>query len=126
VSPKRSSTSSGNSLLRPRYLGIEVAGDPSFSPRILERWLTDRLAAGGAPPKLRVVRVDGRRALVDVPHTWAVRARAEWTGRWTTADGTDLEVRTYRTWGTLVGGKRWLRRRESAAQAGALKYAGPP
>lgn len=126
MSPKRSSTSSGNSLFRPRYLGIEVVGDPSFSPRILERWLSDRLADGSPPPKLRIIRVVGRRALVDVPHTWAIRARTEWTGRWTTADGTDLEVRTYRTWGTLVGGKRWLRRREKSDQVGALKYRGPP
>jgi hypothetical protein len=55
--------------------------------------------------------VEGRRALVDVPHTWAVRARNGWTGQWTANDGTELEMRTYRTWGTLVGGKRWLRRR---------------
>ncbi|MFZ0830244.1 MAG: hypothetical protein WCB18_04485 [Thermoplasmata archaeon] len=118
MSPKRSSTSSGNSLPRPRYLGIEVAGDPSFSPRALERWLSVRLATQGPPPKLRVVRVEGRRALVDVPHTWANRARAAWAGRWTAVDGTVLEVRTYRTWGTLVGGKRWLRRREPPSQVG--------
>jgi hypothetical protein len=118
VSPKRSSTSSGKPLSRPRYLGIEVAGNPSFSPRMLERWLSDRLALSGPPPKLRVIRVDGRRALVDVPHSWAVRARAGWTGHWTAADGTDLDVRTYRTWGTLVGGKRWLRRREGPAKDG--------
>jgi hypothetical protein len=126
VSPKRSSTSSGNSLHRPRYLGIEVVGDPSFSPRTLERWLVDRLASEESPPKLRVIRVDGRRALVDVPHTWARRARLQWTGRWTAADGTPLEMRTHRTWGTLVGGKRWLRRRKTSDEAGPIKYAGPP
>jgi hypothetical protein len=59
---------------------------------------------------------------VNVPHTWAVRARAEWTGQWTAADGTALDVRTYRTWGTLVGAKRWLRRRDTSVQVGALKY----
>lgn len=111
MSPKRSSTSSGNPLPRPRYLGVEVAGDRLFSPRVLEHWLSDRLAGEGPPPKLRVVRVDGRKALVDVPHTWARRARADWSGRWTASDGTVLEMRTYRTWGTLVGGKRWLKRR---------------
>jgi hypothetical protein len=123
VSPKRSSTSSGNSLSRPRYLGIEVAGDTSFSPRTLERWLSDRLTTGGPPPKLKVVRVEGHRALVDVPHTWAIRARTEWSGRWTTTEGVTVEVRTYRTWGTLVGGKRWIRRRESPVQVGFVSKA---
>ena len=99
-----------------------MAGDSPFSPRQLERWLSDRLATDGPAPKLRVVRIDGRRALVDVPHTWAVRARTQWTARWTAQDGAVLEVRTYRTWGTLVGGKRWLRRREAATAVGSIKY----
>jgi len=103
-----------------------VAGDPSFSPRTLERWLSDRLSTAGAPPKLRVIRVEGRRALVDVPHTWAVRARTQWNARWTAPDGTQLDVRTYRTWGTLLGGKRWLRRRYSPVHVGALKYGPRP
>jgi hypothetical protein len=120
VSPKRSSTSSGNPLSRPRYLGIEVVGDASFSPRILERWLSDRLTVDGSSPKLRVIRVDGGRALVDVPHMWAHRARVQWTGRWTASDGTRLEMRTHRTWGTLVGGKRWLRRREMPGETGLV------
>ncbi|MCI4352050.1 MAG: hypothetical protein L3K14_01490 [Thermoplasmata archaeon] len=76
------------------------------------------MASKGTPPPLRVVRLEGHRALVNVPHTWALRARTEWNGRWTTPDGTDLEVRTYRTWGTLVGGKRWLRRRDAPHQVG--------
>jgi hypothetical protein len=126
VSPKKSSTSYGNSLSRPRYLGIEVAGTPSFSARILERWLSDRLASDGPAPKLRVIRVEGSRALVDVPHTWAARARAGWTGHWTTRDGAELEMRTLRTWGTLVGGKRWLRAHRRSAEVGAFKYGRPP
>ena len=108
MNPKRSSTSSANSLPRPRYLGIEVAGDPPFSPRLLERWLSDRLAGEDGPPKLRVVRLNGRRALVDVPHTWAGRARARWNGRWLVGNGVTVEIRTHRTWGTLRLGKRWL------------------
>ncbi len=103
-----------------------MAGDLSFSPKLLERWLTERLATEGPPPKLRVIRVDGRRALVDVPHVWAGRARSLWTGHWTAPDGTRVEMRTHRTWGTLVGGKRWLRRPEPVARVGAIKYASPP
>jgi hypothetical protein len=125
VSPKKSSISSGNALSRPRYLGIEVAGDPFLSPRLLERWLTERLDQGTFVPKLKVVRVEGRRALVNVPHTWALRARRLWTGQWTATDGTRLEVRTHRTWGTLVGGKDWLRRPVAPSRVGAIKYAGP-
>lgn len=126
MSLKRSSTSYGNSLLRPRYLGVEVAGDPSFSPKRLLQWLGDRLSDSGSPPTLRIVRVEGRRAVVSLPHTWVRAARAQWNGRWTAADGTPVEVQTVRTWGTLVGAKQWLRRRDPSIEVGALKYGRRP
>ncbi len=122
MSPTRSSTSSGKSFPRPRYLGIEVAGPSLFSSRLLERWLSDRLASlHGDRPKIRVVRWEERRALVDVPHLWAVRARAAWNGEWTVAEGGPLLVRTHRTWGTLAKGKRWLRSRLRSPGNGVIK-----
>jgi len=111
VSPRKSSTSSGRTTFRSRYLGLEVAGEPfpALSPRWWEASLRAALDAtpGAAGGRFRLVRAEGRRAIVEVDHREAARARAAWNGgvggrdRWTLA--------TRRTWGTLVGAKRWLR-----------------
>jgi len=110
-SPRKSSISSGSrSPTRPRYLGVEVAGEPSFPPSsdAWESILRALLRAAGAPEvRLRVVRSDGPRAVVEVEHRVALRARAAWG-----AEGAagSVRVRTRRTWGTLRGAKAWLRR----------------
>ena len=112
MSPRKSSTSSGRpASRRPRYLGLEVAGEhfPPPSPRAWERFLSDRFTTSGAPaPTFRVVRSEGRRAIAEVGHRDASRARVVWT------TGSPIQgapaLRTVRTWGTLVGAKEWLRR----------------
>jgi hypothetical protein len=120
VSPRKSSTSSAEPPPpRPRYLGIEAAGDLSLSPRALERALGRPFAARAADPApaIRVIRVEGSRALVRVPHRFVAAARAAWNGPVETAGGATLRLRTHRTYGTLVKGKRWLRARRRPASA---------
>jgi RNase P/RNase MRP subunit POP5 len=112
VSPRKSSTSSGKpSRLRPRYLGIEVAGEhlPPLSPRAWEGLLSERLASAGVPVRrFRLIRSEGRRAVVEVDHLAASRARAAWGLPRTGPNPITLVPR--RTWGTLLGAKAWLRR----------------
>ncbi len=112
MSPRKSSTSSGKpSSLRPRYLGIEVAGEPfpPPSPRWWESALRrgfDRARIGG---RFRLVRSDGYRAVVEVDQHRSPAARAAWNGP---ADDTgSVALVTRRTWGTLRGAKAWLRAR---------------
>ncbi|MGA7476705.1 MAG: hypothetical protein WBW47_05735 [Thermoplasmata archaeon] len=113
MSPRKSSTSSGKPpALRPRYLGIEVAGEhfPSLSPRAWEGLLADRLASAGVPVRrFRVIRAEGRRAIVEVDHLAASRARAAWNA--VPAGPNEIRLVPQRTWGTLVGAKAWLRGR---------------
>jgi hypothetical protein len=71
--------------------------------------LVVRLTTDVGAPKVRIVRVEGPRALVEVPHTWADRARQLWNGSWTAESGGTITIRTHRTWGTLRLGKQWLR-----------------
>ncbi|HTT73955.1 MAG TPA: hypothetical protein VMG99_07435 [Thermoplasmata archaeon] len=108
MSPRKSSTSSGRSRPRPRYLGIEAAGEhlPPLSPRGWESALTGAAAAlrPAGPLPFRLVRFAGRRAIVEVEHAAVADARRAWNGP---RDGIVLATR--RTWGTLVGAKRWLR-----------------
>lgn len=66
--------------------------------------------AGAREASVRVVRFEGERALVEIPHTLVSVARGAWNGSWTSIHGTPLVFRTYATWGTLVKGKTWLRR----------------
>jgi len=110
VSPRKSSTSSGKPRpVRPRYLGLEVAGEllPSFS-RDWEALLRDRLdRAGLGNVKFRLIRADGRRAIVEVGHVEVRAARSAWTVPTPTGRGPGMTPR--RTWGTLVGAKAWLR-----------------
>jgi hypothetical protein len=111
VSPRKSSTSSGRPHpLRPRYLGIEVAGEhfPALSPRSWESLLADRLAAAGVPVRrFRLIRSEGRRAVAEVDHLSAPGARAAWGAAAPGAGAVPLIPR--RTWGTLRGAKAWLR-----------------
>ncbi|HYA55018.1 MAG TPA: hypothetical protein VEG42_05400, partial [Thermoplasmata archaeon] len=114
VSPRKSSTSSGKPPphRRPRYLGLEVAGEhlPPLSPRDWESLLARRLSLAGAPePRFRLIRSDGRRAIAEVDHTAAPGARAAWTAAPT--GPADPTLTSVRTWGTLVGAKEWLRGR---------------
>jgi RNase P/RNase MRP subunit POP5 len=110
ASPRKSSTSSGRPARpRARYLGIEVAAEPvpPASPAAWEAALRSALTVTGlAEVHVRVVRAEGRRAIVAVDHRWAPRARATWAA--TPAPGAPRFV-PVRTWGTLVGAKAWLR-----------------
>ncbi len=118
MNPRKSSTSSGKPRgLRPRYLGLEVAGEhfPSLSPRAWESLLAERLASAGAPvPRFRLIRSEGRRAIAEVDHLAAPRVRAAWSKAPTETN--DAVLATYRTWGTLVGAKAWLRGRRAGAR----------
>jgi hypothetical protein len=81
------------------------------SPRWLERALGDRLAASTAPGvRVRLIRLEGRRALIEVDHRAALLARTAWNGPIPGPGGSPVGVSTVRTWGTLVKGKAWLRR----------------
>jgi hypothetical protein len=112
VSPRKSSTSSGRAKPRPRYLGLEAAGEPvpRLPPRGWETALRSawaRTRADPPPLRFRIVRSDGRRAIVEVEHAVLPAARAAWNGA--APDLPGLTLRTKRTWGTLVGAKRWWR-----------------
>ena len=65
------------------------------------------LEAGGGPAvPFRVIRSDRDRAVVEIDHLGVPAARTAWNGP---APGAE-RVSTRRTWGTLIGAKRWLRR----------------
>ena len=111
MSPRKSSTSSGRPpTRRPRYLGIEAAGEhlPPLPPVWWERSLRSCLERAGLGVAFRLLRSEGRRALVEVDHRAAVPVRAAWTTSWSTPEST-VEIATRRTWGTVRGGKEWLR-----------------
>jgi RNase P/RNase MRP subunit POP5 len=114
VSPRKSSTSSGKHSLRPRYLGVEVVGEP-FAPR---PWFEAALArslgeaeAGVAPPRVRVIRSEHSWALVEIEHSLLAKARRSWNGTIEGPAGRRATVATHRTWGTLKDAKAWLRQR---------------
>ena len=107
MNPRKSSTSSARSAApRPRYLGLEVAGEhlPPLSPRWWESTLRRQLDGAPTPVPFRLIRSEGSRAVVEVPHRSAATART----RWTAALDDHLALETVRTWGTLVGAKAWL------------------
>jgi hypothetical protein len=112
VSPRKSSTSSGKRppRSRPRYLGLEVAGEqlPPPSPRWWEAALRRTLDASSARGWFRIVRADGYRAIVEVDQLRALGARAAWTVELDDARP-GVSLRTRKTWGTLRGAKAWLR-----------------
>ncbi|MGA8304021.1 MAG: hypothetical protein WA691_09185 [Thermoplasmata archaeon] len=108
MSPRKSSTSSARpATLRPRYLGLEVAGElfPPPSARWWETTLRRGLDRAAVPGRFRVIRSDGYRAIVEVDQFHAIAARGAWT--LSVDDGGRLVAR--RTWGTLRGAKQWLR-----------------
>ena len=118
MSPRKSSTSSGNPTVRPRYLGVEVAGE--LSPRSVEHELRRRLEAIGAhQPTFQIIRWEAGRGLVRVAHYDVRRAREAWNYRGPGTAGQLLTLRTDRTYGTLRKGKAWMngRRRVVAAEA---------
>ena len=117
MSPRKSSTSSGRPKKdRPRYLGVEVAGEPFPHPSppawnaLLKAGL-DRVP-GERFPRFRLLRAEGRRAIVEVAHTDLAAARIAWNAP--VAGSPQLRLSTRRTWGTLVGAKRWIRERNEA------------
>jgi hypothetical protein len=124
VSPRKSSTSSGNHSLRPRYLGVEVAGSSRFLPSI--RWWEETLsslleATPSAGARVRVIRAEAVRAIVEVDHHTAPRSRKVWNAVVASPNGERWEISTKRTWGTLVGAKSWLRERRRIAPEGRLR-----
>ncbi len=111
ASPRKSSTSSGRPRRpRPRYLGLEVAGEPLPSPASA-RWgplLGEAATAAGGAPWFRVIRADAGAAIVEVEARDVAAARRAWNRA---AGEGSPGLRTARSWGTLVGAKRWLARR---------------
>ncbi|HYB78369.1 MAG TPA: hypothetical protein VEG66_01225 [Thermoplasmata archaeon] len=94
-----------------------MAGEPlpALSPRAWELLLSDRLAAAGEPtPRFRLIRSEGRRAIAEVDHLSAARVRAAWAA--SASGATAPTLIPYRTWGTLVGAKKWLRGRRAPAR----------
>ncbi|HTW54862.1 MAG TPA: hypothetical protein VMG36_00195 [Thermoplasmata archaeon] len=86
-----------------------MAGDQllPLSPSAWDSLLRRRLEASGvAGARLRVIRSDGTRAIVEVEHRCAARARSAWNGDDPTAA---RRLTSVRTWGTLRGAKAWLR-----------------
>ncbi|MCI4357523.1 MAG: hypothetical protein L3J95_04035 [Thermoplasmata archaeon] len=90
-------------------------GEP-FVPRpwleeVLLRTLPADLRAGTpGTRRLRIVRVERSKALVEVGHRWSGEARKAWNGSVPGPSGRSVSLVTRRTWGTLRGGKIWLRR----------------
>jgi len=124
---RKSSTSSGR---RPRaharYLGIEVAGEPvpSLSPARWVDTLRAALAADGlADLGFRLVRSGPTRAVVRVIATDLALARRAWDRRGPLPPPSAL--RTTRTWGTLVGAKRWLGEDALPSDRGTGEARGP-
>ncbi|HZY69385.1 MAG TPA: hypothetical protein VFF67_00195 [Thermoplasmata archaeon] len=116
MSPRKSSTSSAEpSSFRSRYLGIEVAGLYPVPPKWLERTLAQGLAhALGEGAPVRLIRVRGARALVEIGHHHSAAAREAWNASFAGPDGTSVSVTTRRTWGTLLKGKEWMKRAGNA------------
>jgi hypothetical protein len=70
-------------------------------------------SAGG---RVRVIRAEAVRAIVEVEHRTALHTRQVWNAVVSSPNGERWEITTKRTWGTLVGAKSWLReRRKSSA-----------
>ena len=114
MSPRKSSTSSARPHLRPRYLGIEVAGEPLVPRGWLEGALGRALQVpreAQPAPRVRIVRAEGRWAIAEVEHTWVAEARRAWNGTIGEPGGRRAVVGTHRTWGTLKDAKVWLRAR---------------
>ncbi len=109
ASPRKSSTSSGRRASRRRYLGVELQGEPVRLPSLggweaLLRTTLEGVTPG--PVRFRVIRSSATRAVVEVDAGMASLARRGWNGA--TGPDASLRLRTYRTWGTLVGARGWI------------------
>ena len=115
MSPRKSSTSSGNRFERPRYLLVEVSGAGTPSPRSIEEALVRRLptAPVGAPFRFRIILSDGLHALVAVEHRDAPAARSAWNA----PGGPGVPgLRTIRSYGTIRKARGWLAARRVPAR----------
>ncbi|MGA7923432.1 MAG: hypothetical protein WCA77_05595 [Thermoplasmata archaeon] len=75
--------------------------------------LAERLRTLEHPdPWVRVIRLGRRRAIVEVAHTDARRARTVWNTTYTLVSGVALDLVTHATWGTLRKAKEWSRAAE--------------
>jgi len=69
-----------------------------------------RLGPADPIASLKIIRFDGSRGLVRIPHRSVERARSAWNE----APGpTGLPLRTVRSYGTLRKGKAWMRGRDA-------------
>ena len=73
-------------------------------------------AAGGPAGPIRVLRVQGARAVVAIDQFRTDSARRAWNGP--APGGSGLRFTTRHTWGTLVGAKAWIARSGSAGARG--------
>ncbi|HEV2519836.1 MAG TPA: hypothetical protein VGX00_04350 [Thermoplasmata archaeon] len=92
-----------------------MVGEPAVPRPWLEETLRRALppdVPGGSRGgrRVRLIRLERSRALVEVGHRWAEEARRVWNGPVTGPSGRPVALATHRTWGTLRGGKIWLRR----------------
>lgn len=83
--------------------------------RLLALRLAGRSSPGAAPslPWLRVIRIEGHRAVVEISHRDLGAARLAWNGPLSESPHpppgrSPWEVRTRMTWGTLKDAKLWL------------------
>ncbi|HEV8050745.1 MAG TPA: hypothetical protein VGP88_09170 [Thermoplasmata archaeon] len=89
-----------------------MAGDP-FPPSLWwEGALADRLrlyAPAGAPTRIRWIRREGPRAIVEIDHRIVPAARLAWNVSLVTPAGRPVQLATFRSWGTMRLAKAWLR-----------------
>jgi len=87
-----------------------VAGEhlPTLSPRDWEVAVRRRLErAGLGSTGFRLIRSEGRYAVVEIEHRQLPAVRSAWASSLSPEEGAPMV--TVRTWGTLVGAKAWLR-----------------
>jgi RNase P/RNase MRP subunit POP5 len=87
---------------------VELLGEP-IPPRRLEFVLRSAIPAGTLQFAPRVLRAQGIRAIVEVEHADAARARAAWNATLRPPGTLPITVRTHRTWGTVRGGRAWVK-----------------
>ncbi|MGB6501761.1 MAG: hypothetical protein WBG19_10285 [Thermoplasmata archaeon] len=98
---------------------------PPSSPHVWEAVLRARLArAGVSPGSFRLIRSDGARAVAEIDHRAAAPARAAWQSP--PADVADFPLVPWKTWGTLVGAKAWLRGTSNHRRPRRAGPASPP
>ncbi|MCI4326488.1 MAG: hypothetical protein L3K16_02465 [Thermoplasmata archaeon] len=89
-----------------------MAGEPSVPSPWWEGILVDRLrlvAPNDAPTRVRWIRREGGRAIVEVDHRVVPAARQAWNIDLVAPSGRPVRLSTRRSWGTLRGAKAWLR-----------------